>query len=691
MIPLLLAAALLPARLDPPAPFPRILQQAPSVETIAPGVEYGEYQLKTGMGPLAVHVIGIDTHRSDVHLGSVLAGDALVSRGETVGSMAQRTRAIAGINADFFDIGNTNRPINMVVRSGALLQLPYKRYVLAITRSGMPHIDEFTFSGDVEVGGRTLPLDAIDEMPHSDAGVSLLTPLYGRVPPRDTVTLATLQVLDGTPPLARFRITGTADNTVAQPPGYYLAAGASNGDVVDASGTDSVVSVTGDVSPIGLSDIVSAVGGGALILHDGQWYDDYDAPYRVENARRMPCSGAAIAGDGRLFLVEVDGRQPDLSVGTTRPQFAALMRAFGATEGLLLDGGGSSTLVARRLGDRLADVTNSPSDGVERPIADGLFVYSTAPTGPPVRLIARPSVIRAVPGADVPLRIAAVDAFYHATQSSGPVDYTVVPPSIGTVRDGVFLAARAGVGRLLLHGDGLRGAVPLEIDAAPAVTRVSPERPNVQEHQTIALTASAYDARGFPLALPSALPWRTSAGTIDDRGIFRASAGDANVSVRIANAVAATRVTVGEHDVALPFAAYAHFVTLPHDGPGALSKADGCGSCLGLRFSFAADERAAYAMANVPLPDDTIGIKFDLHDDGSAARIRLSFRNEIDEDVLLDATQLGQNGWRSVVVRFPSGARAARLEAIYVLPDKGIELSEGNVVLRNVRAIVAGH
>ena len=336
-------------------------------------------------------------------------------------------------------------------------------------------------------------------MPHSLAGVSLLTPLYGRVPPRDTITLATLQLLEGTPPLARYRITGTADNTVAQPPGYYLAAGANNNDVVDASGTDSVATVTGDLSPLGLNDVASAVGGGALILHDGAWYDDNDAPYRVENARRMPCSGVAIASDGRLYLVEVDGRQPDLSVGTTRPQFAALMRAFGATEGLLFDGGGSSTLVARRLGDRVADMTNSPSDGAERPVADGLFVYSTAPTGPPVRLIARPNVIRTVPGADIPLRVAAVDAFYHATVSAGPVDASVTPSNLGAVRDGVFLAARAGTGRLVLHGDGLRGEVPLEIDAAPARTRIVPRRPNVQEHQTIELTVQAYDAHGFPL------------------------------------------------------------------------------------------------------------------------------------------------------------------------------------------------
>ena len=691
MIALFLAAALLPDRLVPNPPFPHILQQAPTIETIAPGVDYGEYQLETTMGPLSIHVVAVQTHRSDVRVGSVLADDALESHGETVGSMARRTRAIAGINGDFFDIGNTNRPVNMIVRAGALLQLPYKRYVLAIARDGSAHIAEFSFSGDVEIEGRTLPLDGIDEMPQTDGGASLLTPLYGRVPPRETITLASLELLNGTPPLARYRVTGLADNSSPQPPGYYLAVGLSNDEAVGAPGPDAVVTVRGELSPLGLSSITAAVGGGALILHDGEWYDDYDAPYRVENSRRMPCSGAAIAPDGRLFFVEVDGRQPDLSVGTTRPQFAALMRALGATEGLLLDGGGSSTLVARRLGDRSADVTNSPSDGIERPIADGLFAYSTAPTGPPVRLVARPSIIRTITGAAIPLRIAAVDAFYHTTESSGPVRVAVAPATLGEIRNGEFVALRAGSGRLELHGSALRGEVPVEVEAMPARTRIAPAQPNVEENGRIALIAHAYDARGYTLELPALLPWTASAGSIDERGGFQAGTRDANVSVRIGEAVAVARVTVGSHDVTLPFAQYARFVTLPHDGPGALTKDAGCESCLDLRFAFAANERAAYARADMPLPDGTIGITFDLHDDGSAARVRLSFRNEINEDVLLDAAQLGESGWRKVTVRFPPDARAARLEAIYVLPAKGIELSEGSIVIRDVRAIVAGH
>ena len=326
-------AAELPARIDPAAPFPRIIEEAPSVESVAPGVTYGDYQLETTAGPLAIHVVEVRP-RSDVKIGSVVADDSLVSRGETVGSMAQRTRAVAGINGDFFDIGNTNRPINMVVRDGALLQLPYKRYVLAVTRDGVPHIAEFEFTGEIVIDDRTMPLDGIDEMPQPGGGVSLLTPLYGRVPPRENVTLAGLQPIEGVPPLARYRVTGILDNLSPQPPGYYVAIGPSDYSIVGVPQVNTVVAASGDLSPFGLTSIVAAVGGGALILHDGAWYDDRDAPYREENFKRMPCSGASIAPDGRLFLIEVDGRQPELSVGVTRQEFAALMRALGASEGL---------------------------------------------------------------------------------------------------------------------------------------------------------------------------------------------------------------------------------------------------------------------------------------------------------------------------------------------------------------------
>src|SRR5579863_7904981 len=99
-------AGALPERIDPGPPFPRILQEAPTLEDVAPGIEYGDYQLQTTVGPLSIHVIAVDPRRHDVRLSNVLADGSLDSRGETVGSMSKRTGAVAGINGDYFDIGN---------------------------------------------------------------------------------------------------------------------------------------------------------------------------------------------------------------------------------------------------------------------------------------------------------------------------------------------------------------------------------------------------------------------------------------------------------------------------------------------------------------------------------------------------------------------------------------------------------
>jgi hypothetical protein len=73
-----------------------------------------------------------------------------------------------------------------------------------------------------------------------------------------------------------------------------------------------------------------------------------------------------------LYLVQVDGRQLDVSVGMTFAELADYMLKLGCEEALNLDGGGSSTLWA------FGSVRNSPSEGQERP-APNAFVILRKP------------------------------------------------------------------------------------------------------------------------------------------------------------------------------------------------------------------------------------------------------------------------------------------------------------------------
>jgi len=686
-----LLLALLPARLDPPVAFPHIATQTSQIETIAPGVESGEYDLTTAQGPIVIHAIAVAAHRNDLALQTVLANDALSSAGETVSSMARRTSAVAGINGDYFDIGNTNAPTNIVAENGALVRSPRKRYALLVMSDGSAQIAESTFIGQVTIGERTVALDALNEVPPPNAGASLITPLFGSVPPMENVTLVALAPGGGTMPFARYTVTGIADNLVRQNPGYYLAIGVAAYAKTGVPNAGDALSVSGDLSPYALSGIAAAIGGGPLLLSDGNWIVDADGPNGGEYDQRIPTSGAALDPDGTLLLLEIDGRQPDLSVGVTRPEFAALMRALGATRGMAFDGGGSSALAERIPGTAAAALANSPSDGAERPVADGLFVYSSAPVGPAARIVLSPAGVRAVIGSQLPVRASAVDQAEHLVDAPAPIALTVDPARIGEVRDGTFTALAAGDGWIVARAGALATRVPIHVVDDPARLDILPAHPLAARDASIALRARAYDAAGFPLSLPATLPWRATNGRITPEGILTTSDRDALVSLLVGDHLANATVTVGSHDLQLAGLDDARFLSVPHGGDGEVSHPSDCPACLALRYNLGPGERAAYALLQVPLAPNSTAVAFDLLDDGSGIRVRLALRNAINEDVLLSATTLDHPGWRHVVVLLPPAlAQPARLTGIYVIGANGATIAAGTLEFKNLTVSVAG-
>ncbi|HTZ53545.1 MAG TPA: phosphodiester glycosidase family protein [Candidatus Acidoferrum sp.] len=682
-----LLAAILPAHLDAAAPFPRITSDAPMIEPIAPGVEYGEYDLLTSAGPIVVHAIAVAPHAANIALNSVLADDTLASGGETISSMAARTGAIAGINADYFDIGKTNRPTNIVVRDGELVRSPRKRYALIVPRSGPPQILETGFVGTVQLADHSVALDAVNANPGH--GTTLLTPAFGAVAASNDTTLVALAPTTGTPPFATYRVISVADNTVAQPPGYYLEIGLDAYASAGVPNAGDTIAVSGDLSPLALTDVLAAVGGGPLILDNGTWTDDPDGPSGGEYAQRIPCSGAAIAADGTLYLLEVDGREPELSVGITRVEFSALMRAFGAVRGMAFDGGGSSELAVRAPGDRDATLADVPSDGHERKVADGIFVYDTAPVGPASQLVAQPLALRAMPNATIAVRFAATDVDDHLVQTGVPIGVRVEPATLGTYADGNFTALHAGDGELIARSGALTLRLPVHVYDDPARVVILPQDPSVVQGGRLNLQARAFDAQGYAIALPAQLPWRAQGGSIDATGTLAAGNADSLVSLLLGEHLANAHVTVGFHDVQL--ISKPGFMTVPRGGEGSAGETATCLGCMELNYALNDSERAAYLLTDVSLPARSVAVAFEVNDDGQGALLKLALRNAINEEVLLSVGPLDHAGWRSVVVHLPLGlAQPARLVGIYVIGANASVTLSGRILVKNLHAVVAG-
>ncbi len=110
-----------------------------------------------------------------------------------------------------------------------------------------------------------------------------------------------------------------------------------------------------------LAGVKTAVGGGPTLVRDGK------AMEWGGIQMRHPRTAIGWNRDF-IFLVEVDGRQSQLSMGMTFSELAGYMRKLGCEQAMNLDGGGSSTMWV------LGNVMNSPSEGQERPGANALVV-----------------------------------------------------------------------------------------------------------------------------------------------------------------------------------------------------------------------------------------------------------------------------------------------------------------------------
>jgi hypothetical protein len=122
----------------------------------------------------------------------------------------------------------------------------------------------------------------------------------------------------------------------------------------------------------GAAHIENAVGGFHQILKAGEL-----TGRALQSRPRYPRSAAGLSADSRfLYLLVIDGRRPG-NVGATEAETALLLRALGASEGLNLDGGGSSAL-ALRGGNGAVRLANVPVhggvSGQERAVAGCLGV-----------------------------------------------------------------------------------------------------------------------------------------------------------------------------------------------------------------------------------------------------------------------------------------------------------------------------
>ncbi|MGW4882805.1 phosphodiester glycosidase family protein [Streptomyces sp. NPDC004262] len=543
---------------DTPENWPLVVDRTrtPS-ETVTRGLKHYSETYDTVGGRQHIQVLQADLTDPNLRVGVVEADDTLTDPAdETPSSMAHRTHAVAGVNGDYFEIHASGRPVGGVMTDGRLLKSPKAGFAsqLAVKADGTLVMGPETFSGTITAGTATRALTSLNTVNDvAGGGITEVTPDLGETP--GLTKASTLVAGHGTAGgfvVDRVRTGITTVPRLAADETGLLGAGDGGQWLSDTLHTGDTVRIATRLSPD--NDVTQLISGVDTLVKDGKVYQD---PTGTPPSGANPETAVGITKDGRhAIVVAIDGHGgADTAFGVTPEQAAGYLVAHGAYTGMLFDGGGSTGMVSRASGADRAEVVNTPSDlpgNTERPVANGIFFYSTAKQAEAARTVVvnDGKTVTTVTGGSVPLPVHAVDRF--ANPASGETHVRVEPASLADYQDGRLTPHRSGTGRIIAWNGSASTSEKLEVVSRLKTLTVSPDQADLDNGGTRQLTLSGTDQDGDRVQIPAeAATWRTdpaNLGGVDAHGLFTAGADDgglADVSASVAGATGTASIAVG--------------------------------------------------------------------------------------------------------------------------------------------------
>lgn len=353
---------------------------------VSPGVIRREVQVKVGGRNHVVDVIQVDLNNPYASL-EVMSGAGTYTRRDTVSNMADRTDAYAAINGDFFNMSKQGAPFGPSVVEGKLQSSPLESiglYGFGVDGNRKAHIESFTFSGGAYASdGASYPISGLNktdyiinhtQVPSHKDSIQLYNDFWTS---RSRGLKGSGEVLvAGNGKVEKISLNGPLP--MATPKGKFILQvnGRAKDFIRKHVRVGSTLKLDYRIAPDRNWQFL--IGGHALLVENGRpklYTMDADS---IDGRRAR--SAAAISKDGKtVYLLATEGRNRK-SGGMRLAEWAATVSSFGVDKAVNLDGGGSTTMVARGHGDFKNSVVAHPErHAPERRIVNGIGVMNKAP------------------------------------------------------------------------------------------------------------------------------------------------------------------------------------------------------------------------------------------------------------------------------------------------------------------------
>lgn len=333
-------------------------------ERVARGVTLRRWSWVDDRGPVRAQLLTVDLTRPGVRLDHL--APAHVPRRHRVRRLVRDHGAVAGVNGDFFDIGDTGAPLgNARGRTTALRgAVPSDGWTKSfwVTPGGEPRIGHVHLLARVR-GRREVSVTQWNAPTVQPGRVGAYLPSWGRTRGGAVVDGQRRNVREVLVRGGRVVANGTRLSQGRLIRGGYVLVGRGEGaDQLRSLRPGRRVRLDRQLS----EPARVLISGSVILRKDGR-------DNTIDDREMHPRTAVGIDETGRrVLLLVVDGRS-EVSRGLTMRETSELMHRLGAAWALNLDGGGSSTMVARH--DGAPAVVNRPSDGRQRPVPNGLGVF----------------------------------------------------------------------------------------------------------------------------------------------------------------------------------------------------------------------------------------------------------------------------------------------------------------------------
>ncbi|MFO8059269.1 MAG: phosphodiester glycosidase family protein [Bacillota bacterium] len=629
-------------------------------EQVGEGLYISHYQLHLGGGVLPVRKLTADLGNPFVQVRPMHPGGGFNSR-QTVRAMATGQSAVAAVNADFFHMTLPAAPLGLHVEEGEMLSSPADNawMGLGIDADGVAQILSWRFRGEVICGRQRHPLQGLNQSFQSGNGIYLYDRSWG--------TEVSEVFFDGAPLKLTVRdgkVTQMERNTRAAlvPREGYMV-------VADGLGADFLLRNVRIGSELEFAcelepdlDLEAAVGGQALLVDGGRPVD----PSKLTSPGSTRASRTAVGLTGRrVFFVTVDATP--VSAGATMEELSVLMADMGARQALNLDGGGSTTMVARRLGEFDLQLVNVLRHGVERSVPNAIGIFNLAPRSAVSRLFLRGAEGLLV-GTETNYSVTGHDRHFHPVRiDSGELTWKVSDGAVAEVADGTLSAREPGEITLQVSHGGVSeekkvrvfgGADIADFSVTPSEIRLLPE-------QSVSLKSEVLTVTGQTLAAgPETVRWETDLGFVRDNTYYAEEEGSGTLRAEIDGEVREIPIRIG--GTREPFFTFQDwqttaFRTHPAGLPGSfeiqadpafVTEGDGSGR---LTYDFSSEVDGvmiAYGQlgsGQISMGSDNLGISADVYGDGSSYWLRAEIFDASGTRRYVDlAREVDWTGWRRV-------------------------------------------